>query len=354
MDIVNAGKETAIIRLGSEFNDTCETELSTLLEDSIKKSVRWLALDFTGVLHFDNTAINTLVKLCVRGNKARVKLVAVGLSKKQRQIFMATGLDRSYHIDRKSTAISVGAIQQAVENGRPAGPLLKNDDNWALPLEHLLVPQMPSEAINLNVNGRRTSGPQQGFGQLWEKTYRIDLTDSGLATAQIIDTVKKHFTLLQPEENRFYPSVNGIKPGEIVLINAKTPGGLVATGVRVLYAGDTTFTFITPQGHPEAGWVTFKAFEENSRTIMQIRGLARASDPIYELAFRLAGSALQQQIWTHMLESLAKHTTSSGQAKFNKQCLDESLQWSKFFNIFQNAQILSIFYIITHPFRKYS
>ena len=266
---------------------------------------------------------------------------------------MVTGLDRDFHIDRKSPNLPARVITQTGENGLPVEPLMKDTDNWAGPVERLLVPQMPVEAINFNVSGRRTSGPQQGFGQLWEKTYHIDLSDSGQTPVQIIETVKKHFPLLQPEENRFYPSVNGIKPGEIVLINARTPGGLVATGVRVLYAGDTTFTFITPQGHPEAGWVTFKAFEEDGRTIMQIRGLARASDPVYELAFRIAGSRLQQQIWTHVLQSLAKHTTSSGQALFCKQCIDESLQWQHFFNVFLNAQILSIFYIIGHPFKKY-
>jgi len=353
MEIINAGKQTMIIRLGREFSDACETELSGLLEDGIRKSARWLALDFTEAVLFDNTGINTLVKLCVRSNKARIRLAAVGLNKKQREIFMVTGLDRDYHIDRKVPTGDGTGLRPAVTDTQPVKPAHKDDAYWALPMEHLLVPQMPAEAISLNVNGRKTSGPQQGFGQLWEKTYRIDLTDAGLAPAQIIETVKKHFPLLQPEENRFYPSVNGIKPGEIVLINARTPGGMVATGVRVLYEGDTTFTFITPQGHPEAGWVTFKAFEESGHTIMQIRGLARASDPVYELAFRIAGSSLQQQIWTHMLQSLAKHITSSGKVAVNKQCLDESLQWWRFFNVLQNAQILSIFYMITHPFKKY-
>jgi hypothetical protein len=259
-------------------------------------------------------------------------------------------LDRDYHIDRKTQGMPAGLKGGEAQ---PTVPVLSNDADWALNIEHLLVPQMPSEAINLNVNHRRTAGPQQGFGQLWEKTYHIDLTDARMAPVQIIETVKKHFTLLQPEENRFYPSVNGIKPGEIVLINARTPGGMVATGVRVLYAGDTTFTFITPQGHPEAGWVTFKAFVENGCTIMQIRGLARASDPVYEMAFRIVGSSLQQQIWMHVLQSLAKLTTSSANPQVNKQCLDESLQWSRFFNVFQNAQIWSILYTITHPFKKY-
>lgn len=351
MEIINAGNSTLVVRLGREFTDACDAVLMKQLDEPINGPVKWLAVDFEDVVLFDNSAINTLVKLHTLCSKAKVNTVAVGLSLKQEYIFKAAGLDRAFRTGKRAPVIAIPAKQAAAIPRAPQA-IMAAAGSWAEPVKKLLVPQMPSQAINLNVNKRRTAGPLQGFGQLWEKTYRIDVTDSGLKPEQIIDTVKKHFPLLQPEQNRFYPSVNGIKAGEVVLINADTPGGLVATGVQVLYASDSSFTFITPQGHPEAGWVTFKAFEENGRTIMQIRGLARASDPVYEIAFRLAGSDLQKQIWTHVLQSLARLITSSGQVQFNKQCLDESLQWSQFFNIFQNAQIFSMLYTATHPFRK--
>jgi hypothetical protein len=204
----------------------------------------------------------------------------------------------------------------------------------------------------LNVAGRHTSGPIQGFGPLWEKIYTIDLSDSGLSPEQIIATLRSRFSEFQPRENRFYTSDAGISPGEIVLINASTPGGTVATGVLVLHAGLRTLTFITPQGHPEAGWVTFRSFMENGRTIMEIRGLARASDPVYEIAFRLAGSGMQQRIWMHLLSSLARSVGSTSQPALAKKCLDQSLQWNKFFNVFRNAQILSILYGLVAPFRR--
>lgn len=346
MEIIDAGNHTSLIRLGSEFSDACETELFSLLDQSASRPDRWLFLDFSEVTFMYSSGINTLVKLFIRGRNSHVRVAATGLNQRLREIFVAAGLEQAYHITRKTKGLPVSP-------GLPDKPVPVNGADWAMPVKKLAVPQMPSEAINLNVNGRTTAGPLQGFGQLWEKTYLVDLSDTGLTPAQIIETLKKHFPLFQPEENRFYPSVNGIRPGEIILINARTPGGLVATGVRVLYAGETSFTFITPQGHPEAGWVTFKAFVEDGRTMMQIRGLARASDLVYEIAFRIAGSKLQQGIWTHVLESLARHTTSSGKVEFRKECLDGSLQWSRIFNVFQNAQILSILYVISHPFRKY-
>ena len=43
------------------------------------------------------------------------------------------------------------------------------------PSSRLEVGAVPAGAINLNVAGRRLAGPVQGFGQLWQKTYRVRL-----------------------------------------------------------------------------------------------------------------------------------------------------------------------------------
>jgi hypothetical protein len=138
----------------------------------------------------------------------------------------------------------------------------------------------------------------------------------------------------------------------VILINADTPGGLIATGVMVLYAGKTSFTFITPEGHPESGWVTFRAEENDGRVTIQIQGLARASDPVYEAAFRLAGSKLQQEIWTHVLQSLLRHIGSNGRVEVIPTCLDRDLQWFRFGNVFANAQVLTILHLPAILLRK--
>ena len=350
MKLVKAGSGAVVIVLDQEFTSKSERELFDILEQSGVSPGKALILDFTGVESLDNTGINVLVKLYVRARKTQTHLFAIGLSSPYRNVFGVAGLDKIFHINtRASVMFKTASITGSREVPRAE---FQADSKWATTVRKLKVSAAPRQAINLNVNGRRTAGPAQGFGQLWEKTYRIDLSDTGLTPAQIIGTVKNKFPELQPPENRFYPSEKGIAPGEIVLINALTPGGLVATGVLVLYADEDTFTFITPQGHPEAGWVTFKAFEEGGHTILQIQGLARASDPIYELAFRFAGSQIQEKIWTHVLESTAKYTGSAAQVHVEKRCLDTSLQWSRFFNVFQNAQILSVLHSVTHPFSK--
>jgi len=47
--------------------------------------------------------------------------------------------------------------------------------HWAQRVDELKAPDAPPEALNLNVAGRRAVGPLQGFGQLWQKTFRIRL-----------------------------------------------------------------------------------------------------------------------------------------------------------------------------------
>jgi anti-anti-sigma regulatory factor len=338
MKLINNEHGEVVIALDEKLTGSSEKELPGLSDVFSSKDVKVVTLDFSSVDMMDNTWLKVLVKFSVYARKAHKILTAKGMPQRYLDIFQITGLDNVYH---------VYAGQE-----KSATAKTPETEYWARPVKKLSVTKISPEAVNLNVHGRRTAGPVQGFGQLWEKTYTIDLSDSKLTPEQIISVLKNKFPEFQPPQNRFYPTEAGIKPGEIVLINASTPGGMVATGVMVLYAAPCSFTFITPQGHPEAGWVTFRSFEKEGRIIMQVQGLARASDPVYEAAFRIAGSSLQQQIWTFLLESLAKHTGSSSKAEFHKQCIDKSLQWSKFFNVFQNAQITSMLYSLTHPVRR--
>jgi hypothetical protein len=183
---------------------------------------------------------------------------------------------------------------------------------------------------------------------LWQKTYRLTIDKPGLSPQKVVKALKQKLPAFQPPYNRFYPSPRGIAPGEVVAIDSSTPGGPVSTGVLVLYADDVSFTFMTPQGHPESGWVTFSAFEENGKIIAQIMGLARANDFVYEAAFRAVGSKMQVNIWKTVLTSLAKYLEIPADVTVEPVCIDKHLQWSQTGNVWYNAQIRTLFYM---PFR---
>ncbi|MDQ3930967.1 MAG: DUF1990 domain-containing protein [Chloroflexota bacterium] len=222
---------------------------------------------------------------------------------------------------------------------------------WAEGVSTLKVSSVPQGATNLNVDGRHLTGPLRGFGQMWQKTYTVRLEGASVTPAEVIRIWKSEFPRFQPPQNRFYPSVAGVAPGEVVLINASTPGGPISTGVLVLYADDESFTLITPEGHPESGWVTFSAFADGDCTVCQVQSIARANDPLYELAFRLVGSKQQEQIWTYVLTSLAENFGVHSQVSMHKVLVDPKMQWSQSKNIWYNAAMRTTIYTMAAPVR---
>ncbi len=226
------------------------------------------------------------------------------------------------------------------------------ETTWAQSRERLRAPDAPAGAVNLNVTGRQVVGPLQGFGPLWQKTYRVLLDGLDISPAELIALWKAEFPTFHPSTNRFYPSLAGIEPGEVVLINAMTPGGLVSTGVMVLYADDESFTLMTPEGHPESGWVTFSAYRDEAGCLVaQVQSMARTNDPIYEVAFRLMGAKIQEQIWEHVLVALAAHYGLAAQVELKKSCVDPRVQWGQARNVWHNAQIRTMAYVLAAPAR---
>lgn len=223
---------------------------------------------------------------------------------------------------------------------------------WAQPVEKLKVSEMPPEAFNLNVEGRQVVGSLQGFGQMWQKTYRIRLSGANVTPMEVVKLWKERFPTFMPDDSRFYPPMAGVQPGEVLLINASVAGMPVDTGVMVLYADDVSFTVMTPEGHPESGFNTFSAYEEDETAVAQVQSLARANDPIYEFGFRfMGGSKVQERIWHHVLTSLAAQFGVQGPVEMQKVCVDPRLQWRQAKNIWQNAQVRTVLYTLTAPLR---
>lgn len=219
------------------------------------------------------------------------------------------------------------------------------EDSWAKPIDRLKVTEAHKEAINLNVEGRHLTSPLNGFGQLWQKTYQVQLKNSSITPEEVVERWKARLPEFMPPENRFYPTLSGVKPGEIVLINATVPGlpgGIpVSTGVMILYADDVSFSVMTPEGHPEAGFNTFSAYREGEFTIAQVQSLARANDPIFEFGLRfMGGGRTQESIWQYVLKQLAAHFGETDcEVTMKKVCVDNRLQWSQAGNIRHNSMI---------------
>jgi hypothetical protein len=224
---------------------------------------------------------------------------------------------------------------------------------WAKDVTTLKVGDVPAEAINLNVTGRRVVGPVQGFGKMWQKTTRVELEGDQVTAAEVISTWKAEFQRFWPERNWFYAPLAGIAPGEVALLNLGLPGRMkLSTGVLVLYADDESFTLMTPEGHMLAGWITFSAETVDGATVVQIQALERTNDPLYELGYVFGGNRLNTRFWVQTAENLARHF-GVGEPRVESQvvCVDRRRQWRKAGNLAKNAAIRTFVWTLGTPVR---
>ena len=217
----------------------------------------------------------------------------------------------------------------------------RDKEHWAAHVEQFAAEGLPEGVRSDTVAGRRLMSPLQGFGQMWQKTYRIPVP--GHTPEEVIATWKAEYGRFWPTYNKFYAPIAGIKPGEIGLIKGASGPVRLSTGVMVLYADDVSFTYMTPQGHPFAGWITFSADEEDGVTHAQAHALIRANDPLYELGFMFGGSLQEDRMWQHTLRSLAEYLGAPGKVTTVKVKVDRKRQWKQFGNIRHNSAIRTMF-----------
>ena len=214
----------------------------------------------------------------------------------------------------------------------------RDSGHWAKPVGMLHVEHAPDGAKNL-VEGKRLVGPVQGFGQMWQKSYRIRLDGIELEPVDVVREWKEHFPEFWPPGNQFYAPLTGIEPGEVALIRASVTGGLkLSTGVMVLYSDEESFTLMTPQGHMFAGWITFSSYDA-AGAVAQIQVLIRAQDPLSELGLALGGHRQENRFWEQTLENLAAHLGAAGTVVTQVVCVDRRRQWSKAGNIRHSVAI---------------
>jgi hypothetical protein len=225
--------------------------------------------------------------------------------------------------------------------------------NWASPVSTLKVTGVSSEAINLNVNGRKLTGPLQGFGQLWQKTYKVRLSGSSATPEEVIARWRSNFPVYWPKGNRFYAPLTRIEPGNVAVLNLDMPGGMaLSTGIIVIYADERSFSFMCPMGHMFGGMITFSADSIDGATVAQAQVLIRANDPLWEVVMRLGGFRKEDNFWQSTVKNLAADFGVTAHVQQETTLVDPRLQWSEAKNIWYNAAVRSTLYTFTWPIRR--
>ena len=218
---------------------------------------------------------------------------------------------------------------------------LRGTGSWAAKVDRLQV-EAREGVRGSNVVGRRLSGPVQGFGQLWQKTYSVEV-DPAITPQDAIAIWKAHFPEFWPKGSRFAGALTGISPGDVALLDIAVGGGVtMSTGVFVLYADAESFTFATPEGHQFAGWITFSAERSGDATVVQAQGLLRASDPLFEMGMPVI-HRMEDKFWVQTMIALAKRLGVAEPAvQARTVCLDSKRQWRRAGNVWQNSMARSV------------
>ena len=265
----------------------------------------------------------------------------------------------------------VASAEQIGLSAREAAALPPRDAaSWARKVERLQV--APRDGVRgTNVAGRRLTGPVQGFGKMWQKTYRLDAGPQ-IQPEQAIATWREHFPEFWPKGNRFAGALTGINPGDIALLDLAIGGGVkLSTGVFVLYADAESFTLMTPQGHMFAGWITFSAERAGGTTmvqantvqtntvptntvpttIVQAQVLMRANDPLYEIAMTMGGHRKEDKFWAATLTALGQRLgVQDPKVETRSICVDSKRQWRHSRNVWHNSMVRSVLQTLAAPF----
>jgi hypothetical protein len=221
--------------------------------------------------------------------------------------------------------------------------------SWAPKVDRLAVDQRAG-VRGTNVAGRRLTGPVQGFGKMWQKTYRMEI-GSAIEPAAAIALWRANFPDFWPEGNRFAGALTGINPGDVALLDLAVGGGVkLSTGVYVLYADTESFTLMTPQGHMFAGWITFSAERAGGDTVVQAQVLMRASDPIYEMGMTLGGHRKEDKFWVATLRALGDRLgVPDAPITAGTSCVDKKRQWRHAGSVWHNSMVRSVLQTIAAP-----
>jgi Domain of unknown function (DUF1990) len=221
-----------------------------------------------------------------------------------------------------------------------------DEGNWAAKVDRLHVNGGRQDKA-FNVEGRRVAGPQQGFGRLYDRTFTIDLGDAVTPEA-LVKEWRAHFGDFWPKSATFYGSITSIEAGDVAPLTA----GGVTTGVLVIYADDTSFTYMTPEGHMFAGMITFSARHEQSGTVAEIRMLVRPADPFWVIVWPV-GRGMEGKFWKGTLTNLASSRGVTGVVpRETMTCVDERVLWKNWRNVFHNGAAATVFHSLGTPFRK--
>ena len=193
------------------------------------------------------------------------------------------------------------------------------------------------------VTGRRVSGPIQGFGQMWQKTFTVRVPGDEHSPEGVVAHWKAGFPTFWPKGSTFYAPLAGITPGEVALLEVPpVPGSPVkmSTGVLVIYADRESFTFMTPEGHALSAWITFSAYRDGDDDRRPGPGAGAHQRPVHRADLHVRREPGERPV---LGADAREPGRSLGVAKpvvdTQKVCVDKRRQWKYAGNVRHSAAV---------------
>jgi anti-anti-sigma factor len=335
-----------ILDLRGPITRSTQEPLMAAYQDASSGGMKTIILNFGEVEAMDGYGLGLLIDLQARAQRQKQHLVAYGSNAPVRTALAATYLHEALPVYDDEVSALAGPMEAPVAQeleDSGAGP----QRQWARPVERLSVPALPKEAINLNVQGRRPTGPVKGFGPLWLRTYQIRLTGAAATPAEVVRVWRERFASFWPPGSTFYGADRPIEVGDVGVLNLAGPAGTtIATGIWVIYADEASFCFLSVEGHMFGGMITFGAYEEVGVTVAQVQAMLRSGDPVYEVGQRFGFAVeAEDRFWQGTLANLAARFGVDSEPVHHAVLLDPTIQWSRATNVWHNAAIRTSLYL---------
>ncbi|MBA3423770.1 MAG: DUF1990 family protein [Actinobacteria bacterium] len=150
--------------------------------------------------------------------------------------------------------------------------------------------------------------PEQGFGPLFHRLYRVAIEEANLRAAELMGRIQVDPNAVSPKEFARFHKVDGASGrmhlGDDYLIHMPGPWN---GPVRVVDLTTHSFRFMTLKGHLEAGQIEFRATDDVG-LIFEIESWARSGDRLSHVLYdnlRMA-KEIQLHMWTSTLERVVK------------------------------------------------
>lgn len=182
-------------------------------------------------------------------------------------------------------------------------------------------------------DGEPVQLPSDGVGPLFHRRYMVDIAGPQLDAAALMARVQADVGAFSPrlladfQKRRGDPHV--MRQGDEYDIKIMGPWN---GAVRVTEVKPTLFTFVTLEGHPEAGQITFEV-EPHPTTPgalhFEIRSWARSRDMLVSLTYKegVVGKEIQKNAWVAFCDEVV--AASGGEAMAEVEVITEEREFTR-------------------------